>query len=164
MRRICSRAVLAALGLAFLACAAPTVQQEQAASDDFVRQMKAEVDLFTEPVVVSYVENIGRAILRQMPPQPFAYSFYVVEDENINAFAGPAGHVFVNTGTILKARDHSELAGVIAHEIGHVVERHVAANVGRQQTAGLLHKASVYTAAILLGPNAAGARSGGRCE
>ena len=115
MRPSCSRrarrrraGALVALGLAFGACAGPTVQQEQAASDDFLHQVGREVDLFTEPVVVGYVEAIGHQILRHMPPQPFTYHFYVVEDENINAFAGPAGHVFVNTGTILKARNVSE--------------------------------------------------------
>jgi len=150
-------AAIAAAGLAFGGCATMSVQQEQAASDDFVLQVKREVDLLTEPVVVGYVEAIGREILRHGPPQPFDYHFYVVEDESINAFAGPAGHVFVNTGTILKARNLSELAGVIAHEIGHVAERHVAENVARQRTAGLLHKAAVYGTAILAGGAAANA-------
>jgi len=150
---------LAALGLALGACAGPTVQQEQAASNDFLYQISREVDLLTEPVVVGYVEAIGRAILRQMPPQPFQYNFYVIRDENINAFAGPAGHVFVNTGTIQKARNLSELAGVIAHEIGHVAERHVAENMGRRRTAGLLHKMAVYGTALLAGGAAANAVS-----
>jgi predicted Zn-dependent protease len=145
------------MGLALGACAKPSVQQEQAASDDFVLQVRREVDLLTEPVVVGYVEDIGRRILAAGPPQPFSYHFYVVEDDAINAFAGPAGHIFVHTGTILKSRNLSELAGVIAHEIGHVAERHVAENVARQRTAGLVHKAAVYGAAILGGGLAANA-------
>jgi predicted Zn-dependent protease len=157
MRRNCSRAWAAALALALCACATPTVQQEQAIGDDFMRQVQSEVRLLREPVVAAYVEAIGRDLLRDLPPQPFEYHFYVVDDPKINAFAGPAGHVFVNTGTILRARNVSELAGVIAHEIGHVAERHVAENVARQRTAGLLHRAGVYAAAILAGPNAAGA-------
>ena len=157
MRRICSSAGLAALALCLSACATLSVPQEQAVGEDFIRQMRSEVDLLTEPVVVGYVEAIGREVLRHSPPQPFTFHFYVVEDENINAFAGPAGHIFVHTGTILKARNLSELAGVIAHEIGHVAERHVAENYGRQRTAGVLHKAGVYTAAILAGTYAANA-------
>jgi len=164
MQPSCSRrawraalATLATLGLGLGACATLSVQQEQAVGDDFLLQVRRELDLLTEPVVVGYVEAIGHEILRHGPPQPFTYHFYVVEDESINAFAGPAGHVFVHTGTILKARNLSELAGVIAHEIGHVAERHVAENVGRQRTAGLLHKVAVYGAAILAGGAAANA-------
>jgi len=157
MQRIYSRAALAVLGLSWLACGGLSVPQEQAAADDFMLQVRRELDLFGEPVVVGYVEAIGREIVRHSPPQPFTFHFYVVYDENINAFAGPAGHVFVNTGTILKARNLSELAGVIAHEIGHVAERHVAANAGRRRTAGLLRNLGVYAAAILAGPYAANA-------
>jgi len=157
MRRICSRAALAAVGLSWLACGGLSVQQERAAADDFMVQVRREMDLLGEPVVVGYVEAIGREILRHSPPQPFTFHFYVVDDDRINAFAGPAGHIFVNTGTILKARNLSELAGVIAHEIGHVVERHVAANAGRRRTAGLLQRIGVYAAAILAGPYAANA-------
>lgn len=137
--------------VAVLGCGTMSVQQEQAASEDFLLQVRRELDLMTEPVVVGYVEGIGREILRHAPPQPFAYHFYVVDDPEINAFAGPAGHVFVNTGTILQARNLSELAGVIAHEIGHVSERHVAENAGRRRTAGLLHRVAVYGAAIVVG-------------
>jgi predicted Zn-dependent protease len=149
--------VLAALAVGLGACSTLSVQQEQALHDDFLLQVRREVDLLTEPVVVGYVDGIGRAILRHAPPQPFHYDFYVIQDDSINAFAGPAGQVFVNTGTILKARNLSELAGVIAHEIGHVAERHVAQNIARQRTAGLLHKAAVYGTAIVLGGPAANA-------
>ena len=156
--RAARAALAAALGLTFAGCVTPTVQQEEAIGDDFILDIRREMDLLTEPVVVGYIESIGRDILRALPPQPFTYHFYVVEDEKINAFAGPAGHVFVNTGTILKSRNLSELAGVIGHEIGHVAERHVAENVARQRTVGNLYKVTVYTAAIFggqLGANAA---------
>jgi len=146
-----------AAALALVACGTPTVQQEQGLGDQFLLDVKREVDLFTEAVVVSYVEQIGRAVLRASPPQPFEFHFYVVEDEEINAFAGPAGHVFVNTGTILKARNLSELSGVIAHEIGHVAERHVAENIPRRRAAGILHTLGVLTAGLLAGPYAANA-------
>ncbi|NNL68068.1 MAG: M48 family metalloprotease, partial [Myxococcales bacterium] len=150
---------LLALSLAVLAsgCGTLSVQQERALGEQFILQTKREVDLFSERVVVDYVDQIGRLVLSHSPPQPFAFEFYVVEDENINAFAGPGGYIFVNTGTILKARNLSELAGVIAHEIGHVVERHVAENYNRQRAAGTLHKIGVYTAAIVGGALAANA-------
>ena len=84
-------------------------------------------------------------------PQPFVYHFYVVKDDRINAFALPAGYIYVHTETILAARDVSELAGVIAHEVGHVVRRHVAKNYGRQRGVGSLRRIGVYAAALLGG-------------
>ena len=69
-------------------------------------------------------------------PQPFEYHFYVVEDDELNAFAAPAGYVYVNTGTILARANVSELAGVIAHEIGHVALRHIAKNYNKQRGRG----------------------------
>jgi len=155
MRPISSRATLCLLALALLSCGKPSIQEEQAGSADFMRQVQGEVDFFKERVVVGYVEDIGHAILRHSPPQPFEYHFYVVNDEDINAFAGPAGHIFIHTGTILKARNLSELAGVIAHEIGHVVERHIAENVPRRRAAGAVHSLAVLTAGILGGGYAA---------
>jgi predicted Zn-dependent protease len=148
---------VALLALWLPGCGALSVPQEQALGEEFILQARREVDLFTEKVVVAYVEQIGRLILRRSPPQPFDYHFYVVEDPNINAFAGPAGHVFVHTGTILKARNLSELAGVIAHEIGHVAERHIAENYNRQRAAGTLHRLGVMAASLVGGQIAAGA-------
>jgi predicted Zn-dependent protease len=79
----------------------------------------------------------------------------VVESEDINAFAAPAGHIYVHTQTILAAKNVSELAGVIAHEIGHVSKRHIAHNYNRQRNMGIATQAGVLAAAILGGGAAA---------
>jgi predicted Zn-dependent protease len=79
----------------------------------------------------------------------------VVEDDDINAFAAPAGHVYIHTGTILVAENVSELAGVIAHEIGHVARRHIAQNYNRQRNMGIGHQAAVLAAGIFGGGAAA---------
>lgn len=142
------RALACGLALWLLGCGSLSVQQEQSLGDEFVIDVRRQVDLFSEPVVNAYVDQIGRLILRHAPPQPFEFGFYVVEDENINAFAGPAGHIFIHTGTILRSRNLSELAGVIAHEIGHVAERHVAENYNRQRAAGTFTRLGVLVASI----------------
>ncbi len=61
-----------------------------------------------------------------METQPFDYQFYVLNTPDINAFAVPGGKVFLNSGLILMVESEDELAGVMAHEIGHVVARHIA--------------------------------------
>jgi len=144
--------------LSFLAaCGTLTIAQERELGDEFSREIRKEVVLLRDSVVTGYVERIGQDIVRAAGPQPFPYHFYVVEDDEINAFAGPAGHIYVHTGTILKARNVTELAGVIAHEVGHVARRHIAHNYGRQRNTGIAHQGVVIAAGVLGGSAAAGA-------
>lgn len=155
-----SRPPLALLLLACLAlaCATPlTIDQERKLGDEFSREIRREITLFRDEVVQAYVEDIGRSIVEAAGTQPFTYHFYVVEDEDLNAFAAPAGHVYLNTGIILNARNVGEVAGVMAHEVGHVAKRHVAHNYNRQRTTGLAHQAAVIAAGMLGGQAAAGA-------
>jgi predicted Zn-dependent protease len=157
MRRRCSRAAVALAAALGLACAPLSVTQERQLGPRFEREVQRQHRFVNDPVVDGYVDRMGEEIVAAAGPQPFAYEFTVIEDPEINAFAGPAGHVYVHTGTILAASDASELAGVIAHEIGHVVERHVAENYGRQQAANVGHNALVLGAGVLAGGAAAGA-------
>jgi predicted Zn-dependent protease len=158
IRRESRHALAVALLLPLLgACGTLSVAQERKLGDEFSREIRREVVLLRDSVVTGYVERIGHDIVRAAGPQPFAYHFYVVEDEEINAFAAPAGHIYVHTGTILMARNVCELAGVIAHEVGHVVKRHIAENYNRQRNTGIAHQAMVVAAGVLAGSSAAGA-------
>ena len=140
-----------------LGCATLTIPQERQLGEQVQRQVRAEVDLLRDPVVDNYVASIGRAIVRASGPQPFDYHFYVAAADEINAFALPAGYIYINTETILRARNVSELAGVMAHEVGHVAKRHIAHNYNRQRSTGLLHQAVVLGAGLASGNAAAGA-------
>jgi len=153
--------VLAAALLA--ACATPlTVSQEKQLGAQVAMDMRRQIPLLADPVVDGYIEDMGREILTAAGPQPYTYRFFVVEDEEINAFAAPAGYVYVHTGTILKARNASELAGVLAHEIGHVVRRHIAENYGRSRSTSVLYRTAVLAASLFGGgAGAAAAQLGG---
>ena len=155
-RRGIALAGLMALSL-LAGCGTLTVPQEKMLGEEFSREIRREVILLRDSVVTGYVERIGQDIVKAAGPQPFAYHFYVVEDDEINAFAAPAGHVYVHTETILMARNVSELAGVIAHEVGHVVNRHIAENYGRQRNTGIAHQGLVLAAGAFGGSPAAGA-------
>jgi predicted Zn-dependent protease len=161
MLRIASRrgiALAALLALPLLAgCGTLTIAQEKRLGEEFSREIRKEVILLRDPVVTGYVDRIGQDIVRAAGPQPFAYHFYVVDDGEINAFAAPAGHIYIHTETILMARNVSELAGVIAHEVGHVVKRHIAENYSRQRNTGIAHQGLVIAAGALGGSPAAGA-------
>lgn len=151
----CARLV-ALLALALAGCGTLSVAEEQQLGAEVARDARRELDFVREEVVVGYVENIGRALVRAAGPQPFEYHFYVVDDEELNAFAAPAGHVYVQTGLILAAANASELAGVMAHEVGHVALRHIAKNYNTQRGAGILYQLGSLGAAIFM-PGAAAA-------
>src|SRR5262245_7155603 len=110
---------LAALAL-LSGCGTLSVADEQQLGAEVARDARRELDFVREEVVVAYVEQIGRDLVKAAGPQPFTYHFYVVDDEELNAFAAPAGYIYVYTGIILASANASELAGVMAHEVGHV--------------------------------------------
>jgi predicted Zn-dependent protease len=147
---------VALLALALTGCGTLSVEKEQELGAELAREARRELDFVREEVVVAYIESIGRALVSAAGPQPFEYHFYVVDDQELNAFAMPAGHVYVQTGLILAAADASELAGVMAHEVGHVALRHIAKNYNTQRGAGILYQLGSLGAAIFI-PGAAAA-------
>jgi predicted Zn-dependent protease len=99
-------------------------------SQDVAKQVRFNND----PAVNAYVSNMGQRIVAQAAP-PFnqlPWQFHVVQDDAINAFAIPGGHVYVNTGLIKNADNAAELAGVMAHEISHILARHSTEQISRQ--------------------------------
>ena len=156
MRRRSSSARVASLAaLAALACSTLSVPEEKQLGTQFEREARQHFRFINDPIVVGYVSGIGQEVVSVAGPQPFEYRFYVIDQPEINAFAGPAGSIYVQTGTILKARNVSELAGVIAHEVGHVVRRHIAQNYGKQRAANVGQEALVAAAGIVGGGGAA---------
>lgn len=145
----------ALLAAALAACGPLSVQEERELGADFSRNFERRADLVRDPAVTGYVSAIGKRLLIPLGPQPFAYAFHVVAKPEVNAFAAPAGHIYLYTGTILAARNVSELAGVIAHEIGHVAQRHIAENFNRAIAANILHGVGVAAAQAAGGPDAA---------
>ena len=149
------RAVGAAVAvLLAVACAPLSVDQERSLGADFSRDFRRRADLVQNPAVTRYVSAIGERLLARAGPQPFTYRFNVVAREEVNAFAAPAGHIYLYTGMLLKARNVSEVAGVIAHEIGHVARRHVANNFNRALATNILHQVGIAAAEIAVGPEA----------
>jgi Zn-dependent protease with chaperone function len=91
----------------------------------------------SDDLVTSYVSELGQAMVAESQRSSLAYTFKVVDSEEINAFALPGGYIYVNRGLIEAADEEAELAGVIGHEVGHVVARHGAEQVQRAAYANL---------------------------
>jgi predicted Zn-dependent protease len=113
----------------------------------YARQQYRLVD---DPYVCQYINALGQKLLKQFPQQPFEFHFYVVQQDVYNAFAGPAGHVFINSGLFAAMDNESELAGILGHEISHVVCRHISESIERSGKIQIGTLAGVM-AGILLG-------------
>jgi len=87
--------------------------------------------------VVQYVQRLGAKLTQHAPGYHWPYNFHVVNVKEINAFALPGGPIFVNLGTIQAADNEAQLAGVMAHEISHVVQRHGTRGASKQMAAQL---------------------------
>lgn len=129
-----------------------TEQQEIAEGDNVAAQVYPQMPVLPDSSPVSqYVRQLGARLVSYAPGYKWPYAFHVVAGEEINAFALPGGSIFVNLGTIQAAETESQLAGVMAHEISHVVMRHSTCNLTKQQTYGTLAGLGQLGAAILLG-------------
>ncbi|MCG5508744.1 M48 family metalloprotease [Ectothiorhodospira lacustris] len=100
--------------------------QEQQLGRTLLREVRRTLPLSKDPVLLGYVEALGQRLVSSAPDAHPNFTFLVVEDPRINAFAMPGGIIGVNTGLIDAARNEGELAAVIAHEIAHVTQRHIA--------------------------------------
>jgi len=110
------------------------IAEGQKAEQSIYKQMKVLPD--SSPIT-QYVQQIGAKLTAVAPGYKWPYRFHVVDSKQINAFALPGGAIFVNTGTIAAAQNESELAGVMAHEISHVVQRHSTCNQTKQKKSNL---------------------------
>ena len=148
------------LGVILATCGTLNVNEEKQLGRQAQRQVRQDLTLFRDLVVVSYVRNLGERLAAAARPSPFEFRFYVVEDESLNAFAVPGGAIYVHTGLIIASNSASELAGVIAHEIGHVTARHVAQQYRRSRNTSI----GAQAATILIGAVTAssGAARGGQ--
>ncbi|MGB8130145.1 MAG: M48 family metallopeptidase [Candidatus Angelobacter sp.] len=112
----------------------------------FAQQVEQTSHLITDPVVNEYVNRLGQNLSRNSDTK-LPFTIKILDVEEPNAFALPGGYMFVNAGTILMADDESELAGVMAHEIGHVAACHAA----REATRGTFASLAMIPVVILTG-------------
>jgi beta-barrel assembly-enhancing protease len=109
-------------------------QQEAEMGAQYAAEINRQLPIVQDAAVHRYLNVLGTQIAQHVQ-RPFNYRFYVVNANQINAFAVPGGHIYINRGLIERTRNLSELAGVLAHEIAHVEERHSAEMLERVQRA-----------------------------
>lgn len=122
----------AALAAALVLGGCVTEQREVALGNQIAAQINAQVPLVHDVPLNLYLNDLGRLIASKTERPDLQYHFYIVDSPLLNAFALPGGHIYVNRGLIERTSNVSELAGILAHEIGHVAARHGAENLQRQ--------------------------------
>ena len=108
-----------------------SLDKQVAMGKQYSMQVEHQAKMVSDPVVTEYVNRIGQNLVRNSDAK-VPFTIKVIDTDEINAFALPGGFFYVNSGLILAADNEAELAGVMAHEIGHVAACHVA----REQTRG----------------------------
>lgn len=123
--------LFAAPAHAFLGLGSFGIKDEKEMGRKFEVLIRSQLPLVEDPEVTQYVKSIVTRLTKGIPPQPFEFTSGVILHNSLNAFAVPGGHVFVFTGLIMNMDSESELAGVLAHELAHVTQRHVASRMDR---------------------------------
>lgn len=126
-----------ALAISMTACGVST-QQEIEMGQQYSAQINQQLPIVQDPEINRYINVLGDSIARLTSRADIpAWHFYIVDSKEVNAFAVPGGFVYVNRGLIERAQKMDQLAGVLGHEIGHVVRRHSIKQMQQQQGANI---------------------------
>ena len=114
-----------------------TPAQDVELGQQAAKEVEQQLPLLQDDGIEAFVDRIGRRLVQVMPSamehREFQYSFKVINVREINAFALPGGPMYINRGMIQAARVEGEVAGVMAHELSHVILRHGTAGATKQQ-------------------------------
>jgi predicted Zn-dependent protease len=113
-----------------------SLEKEIALGKQLATEVERQAKIINDPVIAEYVNRVGQNLVRNSDAK-VPFTIKVIDSEEVNAFALPGGFFFVNSGLILKADNEAELAGVMAHEIGHVAARHGTKQATRGEIAQL---------------------------
>jgi len=155
--------VIPILAAAVLACSVSPDQEAQM-GEQTAREVAAQLPIVEDPYINSYINELGDTIASHTSRADLQWHFYIVNSHQVNAFALPGGFIYVNRGLIESADRADELAGVLGHEIGHVIERHSVKQMQQQEKLGVVAtlactltnicKSGIAQAAINIGGNA----------
>jgi predicted Zn-dependent protease len=154
---ILSLAIIAGplVGSSSLQAGSFSIDTEKEIGEKMQAAIRQEFELMNAPDVAQYINDLGSQVLRVAGPQYFNYRFFVIVNKDFNAFAAPSGLIFFHSGLISAMESEEELLGVMAHEIAHVSNRHLADRIDK---AG---KVNIGTIALILAGIALGSSGEG---
>lgn len=129
-------------------------EQEQILGRSIYKGLRDTGQVMSDPEIQEYIQNVGQRISANAQEMGFRFQFFAVDAPSINAFALPGGYIGIHSGLMLATKTESELAGVLAHEVSHVTQRHISRAVFANQ------RTSILTMAAMLGAILVGAATG----
>ena len=130
-----------------------SVPQEIALGDDLTARLLGAMRPLDDPALQSYVNRVGRWLSLQTQRPDLPWRFAVVDTDSLGAFAAPGGNVVITAGLMRLMRDENELAGVLAHEIAHVVDKHHVKAIMQQARAALARDVAANMASEFVSKN-----------
>ncbi len=133
-----------------------TPAQEKRLGQAFMRSVKSSETILHEPFAQEYIETLGKTLAAATQDNDVqSFDFFILDSPQINAFAGPGGHIGIYSGLILTTQSESELAAVVAHEIAHVTQKHLM-RAFYEASQLSIPSAAVLLAAVILGATVGG--------
>jgi predicted Zn-dependent protease len=126
-----------------------TIRQENEMGRKFDQMVRARMPMVGDTYITSYVDDLVQRVVAAKRPMPFRIKSAVIANPLLNAFAIPGGFIYIFTGLIQDVTSESQLVAVIAHELAHVSQRHVASRIEKQSKVGMLAMAGVLAGAFL---------------
>lgn len=126
-----------------------SLDKEMIVGDAVMRQMRGQSPVISDPVLDEYLQDVGNRLVVHADNAKFPFEFFWVNNDAINAFAFFGGHIGVHTGLMRRAKNESELASVLAHEISHVTQRHIARRMQAQRRSSPLALASLIGGVLI---------------
>ncbi|OGT21646.1 MAG: hypothetical protein A2V90_06100 [Gammaproteobacteria bacterium RBG_16_57_12] len=123
--------------------------EEKQLGREFMRELRRSVKIIDDPEIELYVQNLGQRLASYLKNQNYEYKFFVIDNPAINAFAAPDGYIGINSGLILATQSEGELASVIAHEIAHINQHHLARQLEHGFKTSLPTLAAIIAAVLL---------------
>ncbi len=124
-------------------------QQEYELGQEILASLRLQLPILEDPVVTHYLNNLGSKLVAATDNSHFPFTFLVVNEPSINAFAAPGGIIVVHSGLIDAAENEAELAAVLAHEIAHVTQRHIVRFYDKSGQANLSALVGIVAAVLL---------------
>lgn len=126
-----------------------TLDKEKVVGDVIMRQLRGQAPLIQDPVLQEYIQGIGNRLVIHSDNTKFPFKFFMINNPVLNAFAFYGGHVGIHTGLLAASTTESELASVLAHEVAHVTQRHLARRAQMQKRNSPLQIASLIGSLLL---------------
>ncbi|MBI4195619.1 MAG: M48 family metallopeptidase [Betaproteobacteria bacterium] len=122
--------------------------QERRLGESIMREIRADRSFHDDAEASDYINNLGDRLASRSPDARQHFDFFLIRDNQINAFALPGGFIGVNTGLLLNSQSESEVASVLAHEIAHVTQRHIARMLAQQKQSQITSLAALAVAIL----------------